>query len=349
MLRSLTVLSLLLIMTAAAVAGDWTETVDVSGDLRYRHEQIDEEGKEMRNRHRVRARIAIDADVAENVSLGFRLASGSADPISTNQTLDDAFTSKNFGLDRAFFAWKTTSGVKFKGGKMGMPFHKVAKNELMWDSDLSPEGIAAFWSEGGLFVNAAGLWIDERSGSENAALMGAQAGFKQATDAATFTVGAGMFNYTNLMGPLYDDDFFGNSSNASDEFMYEFKLIEVFVEAAFTAGETPVTVFADFVKNNEAEMNEQGYIFGAKINKAKKPGTWDLAYDYRELQADAVMGAFANSDFVGGGTDGKGHRVAFGYQVNEAAKLALTYLVNTKGLENGVDYKRLQADMKFNF
>lgn len=354
MLRSMFLSILMMMMIAGgAVAGEWAETVKVSGDLRYRHENIDETGKEMRNRHRVRGRIGIDAAVEENLSVHFRLVSGSDDPASTNQTLDDAFTTKSIGLDRASFVWtRTESNLKVMGGKMGLPFIQVAKSELIWDGDLSPEGLAAAWKtrsgSATFFVNAAGLWIDERESAKNAAMLGAQAGLTHATDGVTVTVGGSLFGYCELSGPLYDDSFFGNSNDGTI-FGTEFTLVEIFGSLGFKAGDTPVTVFADVVTNSDADADEQGYLFGVKLNKAKKPGSWALGYDYRELQADAVVGAFTNSDFGGGGTDAKGHSVSGQYQLSPKSQLALTYFMNTKGLDNGVDYNRLQADLNIKF
>jgi hypothetical protein len=49
------------------------------------------------------------------------------------------------------------------------------------------------------------------------------------------------------------------------------------------------------------------------VNKAKKQGSWNFRYNYREIEADAVLGTFSDSDFIGGGTDGKGHELNFGY------------------------------------
>ena len=360
MLRSTFVMFLMLIVAGGAVAGDWAETVKVNGDFRYRHENIDEDGMEVRNRHRVRVRIGLSADVEENLSVDVRVLTGSDNPIGTNQTLDGAFTTKPIGLDRASFAWKhPDSGMKVQGGKMGMPFFRPAKSELIWDSDLSPEGLAAAWGAGSdatkLFVRAAGLWIDERAADTNASLMGAQAGLTHTADAVKLTVGGAVFKYDELDGPIYrdgdleiDDDFFGNT-NAAGDFLTGFELLEAFIELGFQAGDMPVTVYADFVTNTEADDLEQGYIFGAKFNKAKEPGSWAAGYNYRELQADAVMGALTNSDFLGGGTDGKGHMVNFAYQASDAAQFALTYLMDTKGLENGHDFKRLQADLKIKF
>lgn len=360
MLRSCSVCLLLIATATAAVAGDWTETVTVKGDMRYRHEMIDAEGKESRTRHRIRARVALDAALDEDLSVHFRFASGSDDPVSTNQSLDGAFTTKGFGLDRAYFAWKhADSGVKVTGGKIKNPFYAPAKTELLWDGDLNPEGASVHLVTDGatrVFFNAAGLFVDERSGSsgnaKNASLMGGQAGLVTRGDGYWITVGGGAFRYANLDGALFMDDdegvFFGNTS-VDDGFASGFQLIEAFVELGFDAGGTPVVVFADFVTNNDADDHEQGYLFGAKLNKTKAPGSWDARWTYREVQADAVMGAFTDSDFIGGGTDGKGHEINVGYQFATKAKLGLSYFINKKGLDDSVDYNRFMADLKFKF
>jgi len=338
---------------AAASASEWTETVSLKGDLRYRHEQIDQQGESIRNRQRMRARLTLTAEPEDNLELGFRLVSGSDDPVSSNQTLDGAFATKDIMLDRAYFTWThAETGATVTGGKMRNPFYVPAKSELIWDSDLSPEGLelAHRFGEGDtkFFVRGAGLWLDERKSSANAALFGGQAGLEHKTGGVQFTVGGSYFNYTKLDGPLYDDDFFGNTSS-DDAFMKDFNLIEVFVELGFKAGKTPITAFADFVSNQEADTAEQAYLFGVKLGKAKKPGSLEAMYNYREVQKDAVVGVLTDSDFRGGGTDGKGHEFGFGYQLSDQSKFAFSYFINSLGLENGTDFNRLMADLQFKF
>jgi len=341
----------------AAAGDDWTTKVKVDGDLRYRHEFIDDDAKDdTRTRHRIRARIGIKAKLDQELNLGFLLATGSDDPVSTNQDLDGSFTSKNIVLDKAWFDWTPVeTGLKITGGKMGNPFYKPAKGELIWDGDLSPEGMAATWKnksgETSFWATAAGFYIDERSGDKNAALFGGQAGLKHDLDASSFTVGVGYFTYSELQGALYDDDFFGNTAD-DDMFMYDYDLLEAFAEFSFETGGMPVKLYGDYVSNSDPDENDTGFLFGFELNKAENPGSWKLAYDYRELEADAVMGAFTNSDFAGGGTDAKGHRFAGAYQVSRAAQLAATLYVNEKGIKDGdegVDYIRLQVDMRFKF
>ncbi len=61
--------------------------------------------------------------------------------MSTNATFDNAFSTKDFGLDRAYLLWtpqqETTSILL---GKMPVPFIKM--KEIIFDNDLSPEGAA---------------------------------------------------------------------------------------------------------------------------------------------------------------------------------------------------------------
>lgn len=341
------------VTTVGAQAGDWTETFRMKGDLRYRHEQFDAEGNELRNRQRVRARLSILAQPEENLSIEVRLATGSDDPVSTNQSLDGAFTTKGFGLDRAFFAWThARSGAVVSGGKMGNPFYLPGKSELMWDSDISPEGVAFEhgFGEGDtrFFVQGAGLWVEERKSAENTAMFGGQAGLEHDFDGVKLAVGGGLVNYTDLDGPLYDGDFFGNTNDGAT-FATDFNLVEFFAVVGFEVADMPATIFADFVTNQEADDHERAYMFGAKLGKAKTPGSWQAKYNYREVQADALMGAFTDSDFRGGGTDAKGHEFGFGYQISARSQFAVTYFINEVGLDDPKDFKRLMVDLKFKY
>lgn len=207
-------------------------------------------------------------------------------------------------------------------------------------------------------MTGAGFWVDERSSGKNAAMAGAQAGVTHKLEGAWFTLGGSYYGYGNLEGPLYNDSFFGNAADSvgvdgSGDTIYhygnKYQLLEAFAEFGFTAGGLPIILFADFVTNNEADTDEQGYLFGVALNKAKKPGSWALGYNYREVQAEAVLGVFTDSDFAGGGTDGKGHELSGAYQISPKSQLAVTYFMNKAGLADEKDFKRLQVDLKFKF
>jgi hypothetical protein len=100
-----------------------------------------------RSRPRVRGRLGVDADVAPGVTAAFKLATGdNASPVSTNQTLGGAsggFAKGAIWLDRLYVRGvlgqpegPTLSAV---AGRFENPF---LSTELVWDEDVSFEGIA---------------------------------------------------------------------------------------------------------------------------------------------------------------------------------------------------------------
>jgi hypothetical protein len=66
-------------------------------------------------------------------------------------------------------------------------------------------------------------------------------------------------------------------------------------------------------------------------------------------EADAVIATFTDSDFAGGGTDGKGHVVEFNYGLRDRLVFGFKYFLNQRGADAGNerDYNRLQADLNF--
>ncbi|RKX30364.1 MAG: hypothetical protein DRP46_05640, partial [Candidatus Zixiibacteriota bacterium] len=139
------VFSIMMLLGGSLLAKDWTESLKIKGDFRYRHEMIDQEDKDTRNRHRIRARIDLIGTVNEETKVVVGISSGSTDPVSNNQTLTDAFSSKGLLIDKACVEYspKAAPGLMLTAGKMYNPFYKPAESELVWDSDIRQEGIRA--------------------------------------------------------------------------------------------------------------------------------------------------------------------------------------------------------------
>ncbi len=351
----------------------WVEKVKISGDFRYRHERIDEEKtgsgvrwKDGRDRDRIRARLMIEAMVNDDWGLGFRLASGSADPVSTNQTLEDSFSSKTLWLDLAYFNWHPQSlkGTNVFGGKIKNPFYKVGGNQLIWDSDLNPEGIAAqftipFASKTELHINGGGFWVDESSSGVDTSLWGLQGYVKQPIGKSDFVLGGvSYFDYGNIQGRgdlqstwSSSSNFFGNTISSS-KFASDYDILEAFAEYGTQLIGKPFTVYGDWAKNLVASSGEDSaWLIGGKFNKAKEPGTWEAGYSYREMDADSILGAFTDSDFIGGGTDGRGHEFGFTYQLAKNLQACVTYFFSEIDRTSGrsLDYRRLQLDLNLKF
>jgi len=342
----------------------WIEKVKLSGDLRYRHESIDSEKEgrwgKGRSRNRIRARLGIKGKVNDEVDAGLRIASGSSDPSSTNQSLDNGFSSKDLWLDLAYFNWHPTAmkGLDLYGGKIKNPFYKAGKSQLIWDGDLNPEGIGAKYvmplSENDkLYINGGGFWAEESSSGIDQSLWGAQTYLKHSFEKKNyFLAGVSYFDYGNTEGQatLYDSsDSYGNSVDSSGLYLNDYDLFEGFAEYGFDVSDMPVAVFGNYVQNTAAKTSEDtGWLIGCKFNKAKEPGSWELSYNYRDLEADAVIGVFSDSDFIGGGTDGKGHQFGGKYQIAKNLQAGLTYFINERGVDDD-SYRRLQADLIFKF
>ena len=338
-------------------AVSWAERIRWKGDFRYRYENIDEEGEDGRNRSRIRARAHLEADLSPTLEVGIGLATGGDDPVSSNQTIGGGGSSKDIKLDLAYFDWHGLTNTHIVGGKYKNFLVRPAKKGLMWDSDWRPEGLGAIWDNDFIFAQALGTWIegDSKNGTEFGWVL--QAGFNFNTgESGTLKIGAG-YSVFDIAGrtPVFGDppyDFYGNSFivnpiTGEQEFVYNYRNIEVFAEWKLES----FTLFADYTINREAPENDTGYLFGAKYGSAKGKGTWDVTYFYERLEADAVVGLVTDSDFGGGGTDSKGHVVSGKYAFHENWNFEATYLMNKIDLASDEprDADRLQLNMNFKF
>lgn len=341
----------------------WAKNLAFSGDLRYRYEFINEEDKENRNRNRIRARFGLKTKLADDWEVGIQLATGSsAEAVSTNQTLDDGFGKKSVWLDLAYLNWtpKQMEGLSLTAGKMKNPFLSPGRSDLIWDGDVNPEGVAAGYVYAceplEFFTNAGGFYLDERSSDTDAALWAVQGGVKYRFSSDVYLMaGMSLYDFTHLKDqPVLgvDNKPLGNSAYKIGNTYYyreDYRLWEGFTELGLKLGTLPTTLFADFVRNTTFTEEKQAFLVGFGLGKCKDPRSWEIRYNYRKLERDSVLAAMTDSDFIGGGTDGKGHKVSVDYQVTKPMKLGLTFFYNDKGLDEEKKYHRVQADVNYKF
>lgn len=367
---------------AQEVKPKWSDKITLKGDLRLREENIrqgdDSSGKGSynQNRLRLRARIAAEAAVNEDLKAVLGLSSGDDDPVSSNQTFGEEFSRKPIRLELAYLEWTPAfisemglGKAHLLGGKMKNPFLTVS--ELIWDGDVNPEGLAISCKAPvlenlDLLANAGSFWFYERKSDPDTMLYVGQLGLKLKNSAGYYVlVGGSYYHFQNVKDyGAFDykdsDSFYGNSSCnvGTDEkpvkvYACEFHEIEGMTVIGFPfpvflqSGE----LFADYVKNLDPDSDNIGYQVGARLGKLKEPGDIALGYAYRKLEKDATMGAMTDSDWWGGGTDGKGHQVKAGYQLMKNWTLNLTYFFkNTKSMSKSeIDYDRFQLDLVANF
>ena len=337
-------------------ASSWAERMKWQGDFRYRYEFIEEDNKDDRDRNRIRARAALIAKTSDTTEVGLGLATGGDDPVSTNQTLGGGGSTKDIRLDLGYLRWTPLESTYVTAGKFKNPFELVQKSSLIWDGDFRPEGIAAGWEGKIFFANAEYNFIESDSKNDDDGIWGAQIGARFSLfDSMKLTV-SGQYLDIPTAGreAIFDDDFFGNSSviiNGEDVYEYDYKLYNGSVELAFNLFDMPLSLYGDYVKNDEADSLDTGYLAGVKLGKAKAKGSWQIQYQYEDLEADATLGLITDSDFMGGGTDGEGHKFSGKYALAKKWTVGATYFDGTRGQDLGsdADYKRLMIDTAFKY
>ncbi len=362
----------LLALGSIRAGAEWYDDMKVKGDVRYRFENIEEEDKPGQQRDRIRMRLGVFPRLGPEVDVGIRISTGEQkgdkeSPTSGNASLTDGFSGKGLFLDLAYFNWhpKMLKGLDLVGGKMKNPF--IAVGDYIWDGDVTPEGLALNYHVGKkveLLVNGGYFWVQERKEKpeDDTMMYGGQAALRFKPNSDTYIMaGVSTYLFDNMEGFDVIDwsgakKTYGNSkkdkvnADGSTNSVYatEFTEVEGFTKVGFKAG-IPVTLFASYVVNTEADENETGYMAGLTLGKASDPKTFELGYNYRYLEKDAAVGALVDSDSWGGGTDGKGHKISVKYQIAKNWQAAVSYFIDQKKIEKSTDYDRLQVDLAAKF
>lgn len=343
---------------AAPPASSWADKISLKGDLRMRYENIDDESKaDERNRQRIRARLGVIAKPQDNLELGLGLSTtDNNDPRSSNQTIGNGNSSKEFALDLAYFKWTALQGLSVSGGKFQNVLYRPGQQGMLWDSDWNPEGFGLNYVNGVFFANAIGFWLESDSDKSEEFTWGGQLGASlPLADDVKLTAGAGYYRFnTEGKGTFYGSttNFLGNSYDpVGNTFLYDYEELEAFAELGLKVAGLPLIVYADYVQNTDADDYDTGWVAGTQLGAAKAKGSWQLGYAYQDLEADAVFAGLTDSDFAGGKTDNKGHRLQGAYALSDKWNVALTYFINETAVDTGagLDYDRFQLDMNFKY
>ena len=343
----------------------WVSAVELFGDFRYRYEIIDDESKTYeRHRNRLRARIGLKSQIHKQMDVRLVLASGNEDPLSADFTLDGEFLDSDARFDEACFIWKPTGNFTLIGGKMKTPFYKTVGSKLLWAGDLRPEGLILQYENNWFFSKAGIFFLEEREKDDDSSIFAGQIGYKgKMANNIKMTVGVGYFDYSNVQNwKLSSFDWldkkgssYGNTLDSNGKFINDYNELEIFADVTYLGIGIPITLYVDYVMNTAvedtvADDNDTGYLIGLKIGKAKAPDSWEFGYDYRRLESDAVFGLFADSDFIGSGTNGKGHGFDITYQVAKNWQFRIAGLMNEKYLDReSKDYNRIKFNVYFKF
>jgi len=307
-----------------------------------------------RLRYRYRLRYGGIWTAPDWVTVGFRLGSGDfrsalgdGNPNSNNQTSTHAFSKKPIFVDAAYVTLKPPGQdwISVTAGKMNnLMWQPSFTAPMVYDPDLTPEGAIEQLNfkfgqnnQYSIFANASELVLDELSGNKRDVYMyDGQLGFSGALlgsakdPALKFTVAGGMFGTQNLTQmPVADNS--GNSGNSVTGANYrgDFQVLYGRGEASWRISDKPflgtpalLTLGGEYDKNvNDAYKipgDDQTTAWTAQVmfGKAAKKGQWQIAYQYRHVEADSLFDSLTDDDF-GGGTDREGHVIKAFYNVRD--------------------------------
>jgi len=354
--RALVLLSTTLVLPIVVCAQDetWIARLDFSGDLRLRYEEIRRETEATESRARYRARFGMSTHLSDNVEFVVGIASGAHNPVSRNITIDGDYADAGIGINLLYIDWTPVEGMHVYAGKMKNPLFRAGEISLVWDGDLNLKGIALAYSKGLFFGTVGSFLVEERSSSSDSILLAGQVGAKWGIgEHSTLAAGVGYFGYSNTIGnkPFYHDEPKGNTVDLLGNYVYAYKDTELFAQFDTKIGNLPLSLFVNSARNNEVDQQDNGIAYGAKLGSAQDIGQWEIRWAYHDIEADALIGTFNDSDFGGGGTDANGHIFKAKYVISENVYVGGTLFINQINPyslpEEG--YERLQLDVVFKF
>jgi len=284
----------------------WLKDFKFKGDLRLRYENIydqteGDEDYQDRDCGRLCLRAGFEKELHPDLKVITRFAGGADEAASSSQTIGDAFEDKDFWIDQVYkpaFA----PGLEIGGGKFKNP---SVHTEIVWDSDVNPEGAyekysCTGWKYFESFVTLGQMWIYERKREKDASLLAWQGGFtvKPLSD-VKWTIACAYYDYNNLDPDLAEDYADRNSLTPDGHYLYDCHILNLASFLDFKIAKIPVRLYFDYVKNQDNDVEKDtGYAAGFKLGKTKKKGDWEISCKYADVESDAVIGAFCDGDFA---------------------------------------------------
>ncbi|MGB3127385.1 MAG: putative porin [Pseudomonas sp.] len=321
----------------------WAAKTQFKGDVRFRQETVKIQGESNnggrdKDRQRIRARLGAYTEINSQVDTGIRIATGSNDDArSTNQDQDNYFDKKSIWLDLGYIDYHPDQikNLHVIGGKMLQPW--VNMGDVIWDSDINPEGLALTYkyplgSSAELFGSIGNYNLKDNVDGDGVQfrhdlrLTSGQLGTRfSVTDNLKMTLGGSIYAYQNDKDSTCTTTSTpcalavnGNSPNE------QFRLYEGFAQADIGGLAVPLAFYGQYVKNNDASTDQDtAWLLGAK----SKVFGFNLDYNYRDTQRNAVVGAFTDSDFANGTTGSRGHKMKVSYDIDKNFALGATYFL----------------------
>jgi len=317
---------------------EWVKNTKLKGDLRLRYQNKHDKATNNKSQDtsigRVRMRLGLESKINEKLLAGVGIASGSGDPRSTNISFGGYNSKKTVVLDYAYAKYSPLSWLNFVGGKMQLGDALWEPTDLIWDTDITPEGaIVQLNKDLGdnikVFLNTGALIVDTDTSSDNDAPMAyiIQPGvtYKFNNDLSlkgTFSLQA-FDNVKNHTSSSYSGaSNSGNTTAGSSTYSHDYKMInpalELNIKEPFRAlglNVGSLKFLGEYVNNLDVSKGASGFSAGFKLGQEKieKWGDWQFKYIYAMLGKDAVLDVLPDSDRYGGKTAIRSHEAELSF------------------------------------
>ncbi len=322
----------------------WTEKIKLEGDLRTRYQYQDQDRRMDRSRGRLRYRLGVIANPVDNWEVGAGLASGGSDQRSTNASFDSSFSTKDIRLDYAYMQYKFDNGFKGVAGKFKRKAYLWAPTDVMWDSDINPEGLSINYTGSnawGEFFGNTGVWVLEENSSDDddAYMVFGQLGQGWKSDRWFGRIAGTVYSFSNIHSL---SDLSASEGTNTDSALGSFDLA---AELGTSLGRGKARLIGEYINNYETGSSEDvAWAAGAKYEYDK----WGFKYIYADVDANAVPDFLPDSDRFDGVTGIKGHEFELTYALFKNVKLGLDFYTIERKSDN-VDQEVLQADLNVKF
>jgi len=342
----------------------WIQTMNLKGDFRFRNQwEAVENDTVSRMRQRIRFRLNGEAVVTKGFKVGFGLATGSSDPRSTNQTLENSFESKTLMLDYAYGSYSFPKCANILVGKFYNNLGFWTPTDYMWDTDITLEGLAGLFKYQKYFVNA-GIYLLDEAGkvkdviAENPRLLIFQPGVNLAQEGKYYLkVAATYYHFNQTRNKAFDHTKWSNSHSAvggTKLLLLGYNNFHLATEAGLYDRVFPyIGVCFEMNQNLQAESDtaDSGMAFGVAFGseKIRDKGQWQVKYLYRQLERDAWLDFLPDADTYSGLTDIKGSEIIAQYGLSKNVVLGLDYykIENLRGTIKSENL--LQIDLQLGF
>jgi len=351
---------------------DSNTNLTVYGDIRLRYEaDWDSQTttgapRDDRNRGRIRARLGFGYRLSDEWSAGARVRTGNSrsqqSPHLTFSADRGGRDDLDFVVDRYFLQYKRGTFTGW-GGRNGSPFWQ--QNELFWDEDVTPTGLAGTYdwklAKGTLSAIAGAFYLPDGGYDLNGRMLAGQLKYTAPINKSQITTAAGLFYMDGASGARNL-----RNQNGARDYLIGVAGAQWSIpirKLPFALGADLFHNFKDYAAGDPLSMigaidhhNETlGYVLSAQLGQLKDKNNWLLGYYYSHIETFSVNASYAQDDWhrFGSATqtdasDFEGHEFRAGYaltkSINILARLYLVEAITT--VQNG---SRFRVDLNWKF